>query len=71
MAIIGIWPPSGVGVFIVCIIRPNTTPAVRPAIAPAALGDGVVRLHDAQLKTRLPDHSDFRSAQPLADQNST
>src|SRR3990170_4542462 len=36
IAIIGICPPSGVGALIACIIKPNTTPAIRPATAPAA-----------------------------------
>lgn len=37
IAIIGISPPSGVGAVIICIIKPNTNPAIKPAIAPAVI----------------------------------
>src|SRR5262249_39265385 len=37
IAIIGISPPSGVGAVIICIIKPNTSPAIRPASAPIVI----------------------------------
>src|SRR2546427_7347926 len=57
MPIIGICPPSGVGVCINCIIMPNTIPAINPATLPAELFELIIPPYPKSARPALTTRS--------------